>query len=298
LTVSYIYGDDLISQDRSGIDRYYLYDGQLSTRGLTNEAGDLTDTYTYDAFGQLIDQAGSSENSFLYTGEQFDPNAGFYYLRARYYDQGVGRFLTADPYQGRMHEPVTLHKYLYAHANPVMSSDPSGLMSLHSVMSGLAIASVLQNIGIRYVSFSNQGNITWKGRLYVGSIGVGKSDNPDSAGVIIADLHSVPTNGRKAMKAKYMIIMAGLSYGIRYLPPAAYTWGDVELEIPALFDSPGYLQGPASWISATAVIDKGRSYTMMTLGYALGDLSIYPEPIEGYDIAIDFMFGASIMISR
>jgi hypothetical protein len=36
----------------------------------------------------------------------------------------------------------------------------------------------------------------------------------------------------------------------------------------------------------------------MSLGYALGDFSIYPDPVEGYDIAIDLMFGASIMISR
>jgi RHS repeat-associated protein len=126
LTVSYVYGDDLISQDRSGIDRYYLYDGQLSTRGLTSDLGDLTDTYTYDAFGLLIDQAGSSENSYLYTGEQYDPNAGFYYLRARYYDQGVGRFSGEDAWSGDKYDPRTLHKYAYVCNDPINHFDPSG----------------------------------------------------------------------------------------------------------------------------------------------------------------------------
>jgi RHS repeat-associated protein len=109
-----VYGDDLISQHRGGNASYYLYDGQLSTRALVSPTEAITDTYTYDAFGIILDQAGSSENNYRYTGEQFDPNAGFYYLRARYYDLSVGRFVTIDPYQGRMHEPVTLHKYLYA----------------------------------------------------------------------------------------------------------------------------------------------------------------------------------------
>ncbi len=41
-------------------------------------------------FGVLIDQAGVTENHYLYTGEQFDPGAGYYYLRARYMDPGMG----------------------------------------------------------------------------------------------------------------------------------------------------------------------------------------------------------------
>ena len=142
LTVSYVYGDDLISQQRGINTFHYLYDGQLSTRALSNDAEDITDTYTYDAFGVILDQAGTTQNNYRYTGEQFDPNVGFYYLRARYYDQSTGRFVTTDPYQGRMHEPVTLHKYIYGNGNPVMYSDPSGYTSLSigSAMTALGIA--------------------------------------------------------------------------------------------------------------------------------------------------------------
>ncbi|GBC61020.1 Rhs family protein [Desulfonema ishimotonii] len=130
LIVSYVYGDDLIRQKRGDAFSYYQYDGQLSTRQLTDGSGNVTDTCIYDAFGEVLSQSGNTENSYLYTGEQYDPNAEFYYLRARYYDPAGGRFLSSDPYAGRQSEPVTLHKYLYANANPVMYNDPSGKISI------------------------------------------------------------------------------------------------------------------------------------------------------------------------
>jgi RHS repeat-associated protein len=87
----------------------------------------VTDTYTYDAFGVLLASTGATPNVYLYTGEQLDPNVGFYYLRARYYDAAIGRFITIDPRQGNIFEPVSLHRYLYGGANPVNNRDPSGL---------------------------------------------------------------------------------------------------------------------------------------------------------------------------
>jgi len=102
LIVSYVYGDDLISQKRGGSVSYYHYDGLGSTRTLTDSAGNVTDTYTYEAFGDLLHRTGNTENNYLFTGEQYDPNAGFYYLRARYYDAGNGRFTNADIYHGRI----------------------------------------------------------------------------------------------------------------------------------------------------------------------------------------------------
>ena len=155
LTVSYVYGDDLISQDRGGNAFYYLYDGQLSTRALNNAGGDITDVYTYDAFGVVLDQAGTTENNYRYTGEQFDPNAGFYYLRARYYDPSIGRFMTTDPYVGKTSNPMTLHKYLYVNMNPLMHVDPSGETSfdLNTAAITLGLMSAIQNIGTR-ISFN------------------------------------------------------------------------------------------------------------------------------------------------
>src|SRR5208337_4021408 len=63
---------------------------------------------------------------YLYCGEQFDPDLGFYYLRARYLNPNSGRFWTMDTFEGDQEDPLSLHKYLYGEDNPVDNSDPSG----------------------------------------------------------------------------------------------------------------------------------------------------------------------------
>ncbi len=128
--VKYTYGDDLISQDRSGVVSYYHYDGQLSTRQLSSDTATITDTYTYEAFGELLPSTGNTTvNNYKYTGEQYDPNVGFYYLRARYYDQSNGRFATNDSVPGNNLDPASLHRYAYVESNPANRVDPSGLTS-------------------------------------------------------------------------------------------------------------------------------------------------------------------------
>jgi RHS repeat-associated protein len=57
----------------------------------------ITDTYDYDAFGNEVHSAGTTPNNFLYRGDQFDPDLGLYYLRARYYNPATGRFMSRDP---------------------------------------------------------------------------------------------------------------------------------------------------------------------------------------------------------
>ena len=118
-----------MSQTRDSVVSYYHTDGLGSTRTLTNSAQTVTDTYTYDAFGLLLAQTGTTDNSYLYRGEQFDQELGFYYLRARYMNPALGRFVTMDTFAGSNTDPISLHKYLYANANPITYSDPSGYSS-------------------------------------------------------------------------------------------------------------------------------------------------------------------------
>lgn len=126
----YTIGDDLLSQERNGKVSVYLYDGHGSVVGLTDENGVVTDTYSYDAFGNLLRSTGTTANNYRYCGEQFDDTTGLYYLRARYMDTSTGRFISQDTYQGDINDPVSLHKYLYADANPVTYCDPSGYFVL------------------------------------------------------------------------------------------------------------------------------------------------------------------------
>lgn len=130
LLAAYLHGEDLISQSRAGKANYYHYDGLGSTRILTDSTGAVTDTYTYAAYGQVLEQSGETENNYLYTGEQYDTALDSYYLRARYYSTASKRFLSMDSFAGVNKNPVTLNKYLYGNANPTNFTDPTGLFSL------------------------------------------------------------------------------------------------------------------------------------------------------------------------
>jgi RHS repeat-associated protein len=129
----YNYGLALISQQQidtntlfPSVLSYYGYDGHGSVRFLTDTNGSITDTYTYDAYGNLIGKTGSTPNNYLYAGQQWDPDLGMYYNRARYLNPNTGRFWTRDTAEGNNEDPLSLHKYLYGWDNPVNMDDPSG----------------------------------------------------------------------------------------------------------------------------------------------------------------------------
>jgi RHS repeat-associated protein len=144
VNVAYLHGDDLISQYRGNDISYYHYDGLGSTRALTAPNATVTNTYDYEAFGELTAQTGETENNYLYTGEQIDPNTGNYYLRARYYNPDTGGFLSMDSFDGVPQDPVTLHKYLYANGNPVNMVDPSGYFAFS--LGGLSMGNTIRGI--------------------------------------------------------------------------------------------------------------------------------------------------------
>ncbi len=146
--VVYTYGDDLISQTNAQGVYTFGYDGLGSTRILTDVNGTVQNSYGYQAFGELDYQYGAIENNYLFTGEQYDNNVGFYYLRARYYNPGIGRFQNMDTFPGMQFEPLSLHKYLYTHADPVNNIDPSGYVSLPALTLGIGIGAILGEYAI------------------------------------------------------------------------------------------------------------------------------------------------------
>jgi RHS repeat-associated protein len=101
-----LYELSLISESQTlaaaPVTSFYGFDGHGSVRFLTSSTGAVTDTYDYDAFGNLISSTGTTPNNYLFAGEQFDPALGIYYNRARYYDQRQGRFWSMDTYEGAM----------------------------------------------------------------------------------------------------------------------------------------------------------------------------------------------------
>lgn len=126
LTAYTLANGSLISQTHNTATHFYLPDGQRSTRALTDAAGNLTDTYSYTAYGELFAASGTTANKYLYTGQQFDDLTGLYSLRARYYDPSGGRFLSRDTYPYNYRNPIELNRYGYTAGNPVNGWDPSG----------------------------------------------------------------------------------------------------------------------------------------------------------------------------
>jgi RHS repeat-associated protein len=114
--------DEPLVMLRSGATSYYQADGLGSITALSNAAGALAQTYTYDSFGKLTASSGSLTNPFQYTGREFDTETGLYFYRARYFDPGTGRFLGEDPIGFR----GGLNLYRYVKNEPTRYVDPSG----------------------------------------------------------------------------------------------------------------------------------------------------------------------------
>ncbi|MBE5871739.1 MAG: RHS repeat-associated core domain-containing protein [Lachnospiraceae bacterium] len=136
--------------ERDGRVWYYQYDGHGDVRMLTDETGKTTDHCRYDAYGNLLEKEGDTKNDFLYTGEQYNENTGLYYLRARYMDPSTGTFISMDSYPGSLSDLVSLHKYLYANADPVKYEDPSGFVAT-SISESAAVTSIQSTLnGIQH----------------------------------------------------------------------------------------------------------------------------------------------------
>ena len=155
LRTAWVYGNELLSQasvQGGGLHERSLHtDGMGSVRQATDYAGQLTDAFEYDAFGNELTRTGNTDIDHRYRGEQLDPNTGFYNLRARWYDASSGRFATQDTWAGNGNDPISLHKYLYANAEPVRHLDPSG----HATLAEVSRAPIIQ------MNLSNLSTITF-----------------------------------------------------------------------------------------------------------------------------------------
>ena len=113
----YVLGNEYIGLDHN----YYLTDEQGSVRYVLDAAGNVQNDYQYDAFGQRIAGHENTPNRLRYNAQIEDDLTGLYYLRARYYNTGIGRFTQEDVIYND-----GLNLYAYCSSNPVMYSDPSG----------------------------------------------------------------------------------------------------------------------------------------------------------------------------
>ena len=118
---SYHLGAGIEAFQRDSKTFYYHQDEQLNTTLISDENAAIRNHYQYDAFGAGLEAAEALPNRIRYTGQQYDEQTEQYYLRARYYNPVLGRFMQEDVYQGD-----GLNLYAYCQNNPVIYYDPSG----------------------------------------------------------------------------------------------------------------------------------------------------------------------------
>jgi RHS repeat-associated protein len=129
ITAYYVYGPGgILSRiTPAGNVYYYHHDNLGSTVAITDSAGNIINKYAYDSFGKVLNQVETISNPFKYVGALgvMDDGNGLLYMRARYYDPEVGRFISKDPigFAGG-----DLNLYNYVGANPVNWVDPLGLI--------------------------------------------------------------------------------------------------------------------------------------------------------------------------
>jgi len=127
-TVYFLFGDridQLLARHRSddGL-AFYLTDRMGSVRAIADTDGSVLSQTEYSSFGKIISQTNPEKaDQFGFTGRKFDPETDLYYYRARYYDPGLGRFISEDPIGfGSSQANLTA----YVNNNPLAFLDPSG----------------------------------------------------------------------------------------------------------------------------------------------------------------------------
>jgi RHS repeat-associated protein len=175
---------------------YYSHNHLGSGALVTDSAGNEVFRITYTEYGEIdlansgkynpatgeiehhLDAALIAITAVKYTGQEYDPETGFYYYNARYYDPQLGVFTTPDTEFDKGQGAFAFNRHMYVGGNPIMYTDPTG----HFIFALLAVAAIGATVG--GVAAGTKGNIkgwlngsqkfdwdaAWKGAL-AGGIG-------------------------------------------------------------------------------------------------------------------------------
>lgn len=143
-TTWYIYdsGANLVATIIDGKYYYYYYyvrNIQNDIVALVDESGKTVVNYVYDSWGKLLSITGSLkdtvgiQNPFRYRGYYYDNETGMYYLKNRYYDPGLRRFICSDEMGSLdIQENIDDCKlYSYCDNNPIARKDTEGDVWVH-----------------------------------------------------------------------------------------------------------------------------------------------------------------------
>ncbi len=120
---------------------YYVKNLQGDVCAIVDSTGATVVSYTYDAWGYLLETTGSQAttlgvlNPIRYRGYYYDTETSYYYLQSRYYDPLWGRFINADGYCHTGTSLISTNMYLYCDNNSVIGFDPTGYYNRNNAVS-------------------------------------------------------------------------------------------------------------------------------------------------------------------
>ena len=168
----------------------YVTDGHGDVKKLISGSGAVVVDYKYDAFGNQTEASGDT-NPFRYSGEYYDAETGLIYLRARYYDSGVGAFTSADTH--------------WNVGNMIYGDDNTGIPSIAAILqSGNLYVYCMGNpvnlvdpLGWAYIALRNMvdklgGSISWDASTGTATVTIG-----NKTGVFIEDRYALVEGGTK-----------------------------------------------------------------------------------------------------
>ena len=158
---TYVYGNGLLTQQSEEEYFVFHYNNIGSTILLTDATGEAEETYSYGPYGELL-SGDNTKTSYLYNGMYgvaTDDN-GLYYMRARYYNVSIKRFINQDIVNGSITNSQSLNKFSYVQGNPIKLTDPFGLFPCIS-LSGIGHAALSLLGVIPGLDFCDAINAAW-----------------------------------------------------------------------------------------------------------------------------------------
>jgi len=220
----YVYGLGLISRITPDESRhFYHYNNRGDTIALTDTSGNVTDSYSYDEYGKLLESTGSTENPFKFVGRYgvMDEGDNLYFMRARFYDAEAGRFLSEDPLG---FEGGDWNLYAYVRNNPILFSDPLGLWTFSL---GLTSSAGL-GLGGGGGSFYNIGHDPSKGLFGGWSASLTGNVEGGAFGGLggSTQLNLQFTDANTTSQLEGLALVAGTSAGLGLVGGAEYIFGN------------------------------------------------------------------------
>jgi RHS repeat-associated protein len=246
---------------------YYFSDHLKTASVITDSAGVIKAESDYYPWGGELQFVNNDSNDYKFTGKKRDIETGLDYFGARYYSNGLGRWVSADwsakpvpvPYAD-FGDPQSLNLYAYVGGNPASKADPDGHQGPGDVLQVIEVVTRFANNPGGFIkSFFNGA-----GKQEVANINMRKFGQPDLKPNFSNDVEragGAALNGANTATS-YAAVFIGAKKGgdVAVEPYEAGTYGELSARSKGDGLSIDHIPSNASNL-ARATVAKGEALT-------------------------------------